>query len=103
MICPECEGLRSIDVPGMAGVSCPTCEGLGELSDVPALHTVRLVVSRWTTGSVGAMTIGLLVCWRYLKSCTDLYLIQAINCIILARSLNFSIAIGGMRGFRCSC
>jgi hypothetical protein len=38
MICHQCNGLRFIDVPGMTGVSCPTCEGLGELSDEPALN-----------------------------------------------------------------
>jgi DnaJ-class molecular chaperone len=38
MVCPDCQGLGFIKVPGMCEVSCPTCEGLGVLDDTPALN-----------------------------------------------------------------
>lgn len=34
MICPECEGVGFITITGVKGlISCPTCEGEGELPD----------------------------------------------------------------------
>jgi NMD protein affecting ribosome stability and mRNA decay len=38
MVCPQCNGKRFSEVLGMSEVFCPTCEGLGELPDVPALN-----------------------------------------------------------------
>ena len=39
MECPECRGLRAIKLPGpYAWMSCPTCEGEGELPDAPATN-----------------------------------------------------------------
>jgi DnaJ-class molecular chaperone len=47
MICPQCDGNGFVQLPAMqdsnqspftniSEINCPTCEGQGELSDVPA-------------------------------------------------------------------
>jgi DnaJ-class molecular chaperone len=45
MICPQCAGNGFVQIPSMQEsdqspfeINCPTCEGQGELSDVPVLN-----------------------------------------------------------------